>query len=64
MKLRAERVPYSSVVGGGVMLLDEGGAVTFQIALIGTRKGISKEQTDAIGDRLVALINEHGMDAP
>jgi len=63
MKLKAKRVPYSSVVGGGVMLTDTTGAPRYQIMLIGTTQGIDKTVTDQIGDRLVELINTHGLSA-
>lgn len=62
MKLKAEAFPYSSIVGGGVMLLNERGAATFQIGLRGTTKGITKEQTEAITRRLVELINRCGLE--
>lgn len=62
MKLKAEAIRYSSVVGGGVLLLDERGAAAFQLALIGTTKGISKDQNGVIAARLVELINTHGLE--
>jgi len=62
MKLKAQAFPYSSIVGGGVMLLDEKGAAAFQIGLRGTTKGISKEQSDLITMRLVELINRCGLE--
>lgn len=64
MKLKAKPVPYSSVVGGGVMLLYPTGAAAFQIVLMGTTKGISREQTVAITARLAELINQHGLEVP
>lgn len=62
MKIRAQAFLYSSIVGGGVMLLDERGAAVFQIGLRGTTKGITKEQTEAITARLVELINRCGLE--
>jgi hypothetical protein len=62
VKLKAQAFPYSSIVGGGVLLLDEKGAAVFQVGLRGTTKGISKEQTDAITARLVELINRCGLE--
>ena len=62
MKLTAAAFPYSSIVGGGVMLLSPTGAAMFQIGLRGTTAGISKAQTEAISARLVELINIHGLD--
>lgn len=62
MKLLANIVPYSSIVGGGILLADEKGAARFQIALMGTTAGISKEQNDAICRQLAILINTHGLE--
>lgn len=61
MKLKAKLVPYSSVVGGGILLTDENGAARFQIILVGTTKGINKEQNDAICNQLKIIIDEHGL---
>lgn len=58
MKLKAQKVPYSSVVGGGVLLTNEKGAAQFQIAIFGTTNGITKEQTGAISTFLVDAINK------
>lgn len=62
MRLVAKRVPYSSVVGGGVMLTDETGTARYQIMLIGTTQGIDKETTDQIADRIVELIQANGLE--
>lgn len=64
MKIKAQAFPYSSFVGGGVMLHDKKGAAVFQISIRGTMSGISKAQTEAISGRLVELINQHGLDVP
>ncbi|MCO5730151.1 DUF2783 domain-containing protein [Rhizobium sp. SSA_523] len=64
MKLIAQAVSYSSVVGGGILLMTEKGHVAFQIALIGSTAGISKEQSKAMAARLVELINQHGLEVP
>lgn len=64
IKLFAESTPYSSVVGGGVMLTDNIGRAKFQIMLIGTTNGITKEQNDHMAARLKELINKHGLDVP
>lgn len=61
-KLTATTVPYSSVVGGGVLL--RGGQRNFQIMLIGTTNGITKEETEAMSTRIAALINLHGLEVP
>lgn len=47
MKLTAKEVPYSSIVGGGLMLIDESGRAAFQVMFMGTTNGITKEQTAA-----------------
>lgn len=62
MKLDARLIPYSSVVGGGVSLLDQSGRAKFQIMLIGTTDGITKEESDAIARRLAELVNQHGLE--
>lgn len=64
MKLDARLIPYSSVVGGGVSLLDQSGRARFQIMLIGTTDGITKEESGAISRRLAELINQHGLEVP
>lgn len=63
MKLKLERTPYSSVVGGGLLLVDEAGRPRFQLALIGTTNGITKEETAAIADAFAAAMPE-GIDVP
>jgi len=63
MKLNSTRIQYSSIVGGGLGLIDaDSGIVKFQIMLIGTTKGISKAQNDAITQRLGELINIYGLE--
>ena len=64
MKVDARILPYSGIVGGGVQLLDAQGRAQFQIALMGTTNGISKEQTHAIARRIAELINQHGLEVP
>ena len=58
MKLNARIVPYSSIVGGGLMLEDYKGHAKFQLHLSGTVSGITKQQNDEICAQLMALINE------
>ena len=64
MKLTSTPYPYSSIAGGGLVLLDATGAARFQISLKGTTAGISKEQNDAISKRLHELINTYGLELP
>ena len=62
MKLHATLVPYSSTVGGGLMLLDRKGQVKFQIMLMGSTEGITKEESDQISDSLCGMINDNGLE--
>jgi len=64
MKLQGKPMPYSSIVGGGMMLLDAQGRARFQLAFRGTDEGISREQCEALATQLSALINTHGLDVP
>jgi hypothetical protein len=64
MKLKAEIVPYSSIVGGGLMLTTEDGASAFILNFIGTTKGITKDQTEAISKKIAGWINENGLEVP
>lgn len=45
MKLSAQPVPYSSVVGSGIMLCDEGGAVVAQLAVMVPDPGRDYQET-------------------
>jgi hypothetical protein len=63
MKLRAKVVPYSSIVGGGVTLLDEKGAARFILSLRGTTQGIDRQQTEALTKQIADLINANGLRA-
>ena len=64
MKLKAKMVPYSGVVGGGLLLTSEGGSAAFMLHFVGTTKGVTKEQTDAMATQLATWINERGLDCP
>lgn len=61
-RLRARAIPYSSVVGGGVMLLDETGAVLGQLILLNGGHRFSREQHESICAQVIARIN--GGDSP
>ncbi len=61
MKLTAQVVPYSSIVGGGLMLTDEAGAARFIVSLRGTTAGITKEETEAISRQIADMIAERGL---
>lgn len=60
MKLHAKRIPYSSIVGGGLTLIDDSGRHAFIVNFIGTTKGITKEETAALADQFAKWIEEHG----
>lgn len=46
------QVPYSSTVGGGLMLLNEKGACVAQLAIM----GVDKERSDAISNELMTRL--------
>lgn len=48
MKLTAKAVPYSSIVGGGLVFHDETGRARFIVSLRGTTEGITKAENDEI----------------
>lgn len=62
MKLTAKEVPYSSIVGGGLMLTDESGRAAFQVMFMGTTNGITKEQTAALSRQFGAWAREYGLE--
>ena len=64
MKLKADKVPYSGTVGGGLCLIDENGRARFMVAIFGTTEGITKEETAAIASALVSGIPEDGIEVP
>lgn len=64
MKLKAQAVPYSSVVGGGLTLVDENGRARFIIVAMGTTEGINKEENAAIFAVLRDAINKSGVEVP
>lgn len=55
MKITAQPIPYSSVVGAGVLLHDETGKVIGKIALLGVEGG--REAQEALRDRLMKAIS-------
>lgn len=64
MRLSAQTVPYSSVVGGGLMLCDPTGRARFVVNFMGTTEGITKEETAAMSEQFAAWINSHGLTCP
>lgn len=63
VKLYPKRIPYSSIVGGGVMFVDGGGVARFQLVLMGTTRGISKAQSDALAAAIVEALKD-GVETP
>lgn len=63
-RMDARPTPYSSVVGGGLILFDQSGRAAFQLSIIGTSNGVTREENDAIARRLAELINSHGLEVP
>jgi len=65
VSLKAYPVPYSSVVGGGLMLQSaDTGQVLFTISFRGTIGGITKDETTALVNGLASLISKHGLEVP
>lgn len=64
MKLLAKRTPYSSVVGGGLMLTDETGRARFMVIFTGTTEGIEKNENDALAEQFAKFIEQHGLVVP
>lgn len=64
MKLKAQKTPYSSTVGGGLTLIDEAGCARFMVAIFGTTDGITKEETGAIAEALRSGIPADGIEVP
>lgn len=61
-RLTARAIPYSSVVGGGLILVDEKGAARFGVIFRGTSWGISKEQNNQLSEQIINLINTNGIE--
>lgn len=64
MRVSAKVVPWSSIVGGGVKLLDPSGKVCFMVAFIGMQQGITKEQSVALSEQFVTWVNNHKVTVP
>lgn len=64
MKLLAEEVPYSSVVGGGLTLIAEDRSIGFIVNFMGTSKGITREETAALAKQFATWVNERGLEIP
>lgn len=65
MKLKAQAVPYSSVVGAGVLLTDLAtGVAVAQIGLISHGKPLGKKGQEALAAQLVELVNRNDIELP
>lgn len=64
MKLTAKTVPYSSVVGGGLMLCDETGRARFIVNFMGATEGITKEETAALSRQFASFISDRELEVP
>lgn len=64
MKLAVRKTPYSSIVGGGLMLTDESGRARFMVLFTGTTEGIEKNENDALAEQFAAFIEQHGLEVP
>ena len=64
MRLRAREVKHSSIVGGGLMLLDETGAARFVVNFMGTTAGITAEETKALASQFAHYVNNHDVVVP
>lgn len=64
MKLTPKVTPYSSVVGGGLMLCDETGRARFMVLFTGTTDGITKEENNTLAEQFAAWASEHGLQVP
>lgn len=61
-KLTAQVVPYSSVVGTGVMVLENGGPCVAMVSIRATSADIPKETQQALANLIAAAINQLGQD--
>lgn len=56
-RLAASVIPFSSIVGTGVLLQDETGAVTAQLSLLNASTARTPEEMLAFAERMAAAIN-------
>ena len=57
MKLTAQTVPFSSVVGSSIMLLNEAGACVGMLGLMNATEARTPEEMTAFAERIAAAIN-------
>ena len=64
VRLTADIVPYSSVVGGGLTLKKMDGRAGFIVMFIGTAEGITKEETAALSEQFAWFAQTYGCFVP
>jgi hypothetical protein len=64
VKLTTDIVPYSSIVGGGLVLKEMCGKTAFIVNFIGTTQGITKEETQALSQQFAWFVNTFGCRVP
>lgn len=64
VRLVADQVPYSSIVGGGLVLKKMDGRAGFIVNFIGTTDGITKEETKAISEQFAWFMQNYGVSVP
>jgi len=64
IKLTTDIVPYSSIVGGGLVLKEMNGKAAFIVNFIGTTQGITKEETKALSQQFAWLVHTFGCRVP
>lgn len=58
-------VPYSSIVGGGLQLIDKAtGRAKFIVNFMGTTEGITAEETQALSEQFERFVAERGLSVP
>lgn len=64
VKLFADVVPYSSIVGGGLVLKQVDGRAGFIINFMGTTEGVTKEETAALTEQFLWFVRTFGCAVP
>lgn len=64
VRLSADMVPYSSIVGGGLTLKKIDGTAGFIVNFIGTTAGITKAETQALSEQFAWFVSNYGCYVP
>lgn len=64
IRLTADIVPYSSIVGGGLVLKKLNGQACFILNFIGTTEGVTKSETVALAQQFSWFVNTYGVYVP